>query len=222
MRRVMRESPGGADIVQNKISALVIYETSFMASSVERLLSENGFHVVANMIDGPKTRDLEFETPPDICVIGCHAQGFDDLCIWLRERFQGSRLVLLDTSDRAKIGHAESNQPLDGCIFLDLSPDLIVAGLQLVNEGVLVLSDEAMRAANHAIQPCASHLSALTPREVSVLELIGQGMSNKLIARKLDITESTVKAHLNSVLRKTGTSNRTQAARWAFEQGQLA
>jgi two-component system nitrate/nitrite response regulator NarL len=47
-------------------------------------------------------------------------------------------------------------------------------------------------------------------------------MANKVIARELGIAESTVKAHLNAVLRKTGTSNRTQAARWAFLNGEVA
>ena len=97
-----------------------------------------------------------------------------------------------------------------------------MAGLKLVSEGVFVFPDAGTKASNDAMRLCGTQATTLTPREVAVLELIGQGMANKVIARKLDITESTVKAHLNSVLRKTGTSNRTQAARWAFEHGQVA
>lgn len=207
----------GDEIVKDEISVFVVYETSFMASSVERLLTDTGFNVIANVTGKFCPDDLAFDRAPDICIIGCHSQGIDELCERLRDHFGGSRLVLLDTSDRVELGRVASNQRLDGCISLDLSPDLIAASLKLVSEGVLVFPDAATKAANDAMRSCGSQLSTLTPREAAVLELIGQGMANKVIARKLDITESTVKAHLNSVLRKTGTSNRTQAARWAFE-----
>ena len=209
-------------MVENKISVLVSYEKPFMASSVERLLTDRGFDVIANATGEQHLRELVLDSPPDMCIVGAHSQGIFELCGFLEELFEDSRLVLLDTSDRVELACAAANQRLDGCISLDLPPDLIAAGLKLVSEGVFVFPDAATKATNDAMRPCGANVSTLTPREVAVLELIGQGLANKVIARELDITESTVKAHLNSVLRKTGTSNRTQAARWAFEHGQVA
>jgi len=209
-------------MVEKRISVLVSYEKPFMASSVERLLMERGFEVITNVTDQASIESLDLAEPPDMCIFGCHSQGLYELCGWLQDRFGESRLVLLDTSDRVALGGVASNQRLDGCISLDLSPDLIEAGLKLVSEGVFVFPDAGTKASNDAMRSCGTQATTLTPREVAVLELIGQGMANKVIARKLYITESTVKAHLNSVLRKTGTSNRTQAARWAFEHGQVA
>lgn len=206
-------------MVRKKISVLVSYEKAFMASSVERLLTDKGFAVIATLASDSPIDGLTLDEAPDLCIFGCHSEGISELCDWLRERFEDSRLVLLDTSDCAELGRVASSQRLDGCISLDLSPDLIAAGLTLVSEGIVVFPDAAAKVANDAIRPCEMHRSTLTPREGAVLELIGQGMANKVIARELDITESTVKAHLNSVLRKTGTTNRTQAARWAFEHG---
>jgi DNA-binding NarL/FixJ family response regulator len=55
----------------------------------------------------------------------------------------------------------------------------------------------------------------LTPRERQVLELLGQGLANKQISRKLNIKEKTVKAHLTSVFQQIGVSDRTAAALWA-------
>ena len=55
----------------------------------------------------------------------------------------------------------------------------------------------------------------LSPRELEVLTLVASGMPNKLIARKLEISEKTVKAHLTSVFSQLGVSDRTQAALWA-------
>jgi len=59
----------------------------------------------------------------------------------------------------------------------------------------------------------------LTPRELDILRCLTEGASNKLIARDLGITESTVKIHMKSLIRKIGAQNRTQAALWAIESG---
>jgi DNA-binding NarL/FixJ family response regulator len=52
----------------------------------------------------------------------------------------------------------------------------------------------------------------LTPRQLAVLAMIGQGLSNKLIAAKLEIAESTIKMHITAIFKALGVSNRTQAA----------
>ena len=64
-----------------------------------------------------------------------------------------------------------------------------------------------------------SPLDELSPREREVLAMVAQGLPNKLIARRLEISEKTVKAHLTSVFRRIGVTDRTQAALWAAEQG---
>ena len=57
----------------------------------------------------------------------------------------------------------------------------------------------------------------LTPREREVLHLLSEGLANKLIARRLGISERTVKAHLTRIYEQLGVSDRTQAALWALE-----
>ncbi len=59
----------------------------------------------------------------------------------------------------------------------------------------------------------------LTDRERQVLRLVGAGLANKAIARRLEISEKTVKAHLTSVFHRIGVSDRTQAALWAARHG---
>lgn len=64
--------------------------------------------------------------------------------------------------------------------------------------------------------------SLLSPREISVLNLLSEGLSNKYIARELDIAEPTVKCHVKSILRKLGVRNRFEAAMWVLRaRGQL-
>jgi two-component system nitrate/nitrite response regulator NarL len=58
----------------------------------------------------------------------------------------------------------------------------------------------------------------LSPREIQILNCLKEGAPNKAIARKLDITEATIKVHVKAILRKIGASNRTQAAMWASKR----
>ena len=60
--------------------------------------------------------------------------------------------------------------------------------------------------------------SPLTERESQVLAMVGNGLPNKAIARRLGITERTVKAHLTSIFQRLGVTDRTQAALWAQRQ----
>ncbi len=62
-------------------------------------------------------------------------------------------------------------------------------------------------------------LSNLTPRERAILECLTEGASNKMIARKLGVSDATVKVNIKTLLRKINVSNRTQAATWAVQQG---
>ena len=100
--------------------------------------------------------------------------------------------------------------------FLD-NPDLVV-GLfvpRLAAPGALYLPMEPLRPAAPAEAPAPRRKAAaeigLSPRQAQVLELLLKGLPNKLIARKLDISENTTKIHVSAVLRVLGVSTRTQA-----------
>ncbi|MXQ14650.1 hypothetical protein GR328_25015 [Microvirga makkahensis] len=92
-----------------------------------------------------------------------------------------------------------------------------------------VLLSGAMDAAPDQDRPCCdngaeesglSDLRAcgLSARETQILDCLREGSPNKVIARKLDITEATIKVHVKAILRKIGASNRTQAAMWASQR----
>jgi DNA-binding NarL/FixJ family response regulator len=100
--------------------------------------------------------------------------------------------------------------------YLPKSSGLAIAkhALQLVRGGGVYVPSEALGEAVPAVVPVAPEQedsTALTPRQAAVLALLQQGMSNKAIARELDIGEITVKAHVSAILRKLGVDNRLQA-----------
>ncbi len=98
----------------------------------------------------------------------------------------------------------------------DASADQIDAGIRAVAAGLLVRSAEAPRPAFDAI--VEQELNLLTPREVEVLAAIGNGLSNKAVARQLGISQHTVKFHVESLLRKLGAASRAEAVHKGLRQ----
>jgi two-component system nitrate/nitrite response regulator NarL len=122
-------------------------------------------------------------------------------------------------------------QGIDGYLTTTISAEALAAYLSLVMMGESVVSSAALAMMSEtaqllkfADQPVSDgpwdgvnrrDRHGLTYREASVLRCLMEGESNKVIAFKCDITESTVKVHIKSICRKLGVSNRTKAALWA-------
>jgi two-component system, NarL family, nitrate/nitrite response regulator NarL len=122
----------------------------------------------------------------------------------------------------------------DGLLTFDISANMMVHSLDLIQKGERVVPRELMQAlsarpqqdrnqSTRSVQTARPGRSqAPSPREAEILQRLLQGHSNKTIARELGITETTVKVHLKSLLRKISASNRTQAAIWALNNGYSA
>jgi two-component system, NarL family, nitrate/nitrite response regulator NarL len=113
---------------------------------------------------------------------------------------------------------------ISGLLNKDISPETFLHSLHLVATGekvfpihsAFLISAEESKTSVSRSQPAAPDLSA---REVKVLQCLAGGLPNKLIARELNITETTVKAHVKTVMRKVDVENRTQAAIWCIGKG---
>ena len=112
------------------------------------------------------------------------------------------------------LGGSEESQP--GLLVRDASPEQIDAAIRAVAAGLLVRPGEALRPAFDAI--AEQELNLLTPREVEVLAAIGNGLSNKAVARQLGISQHTVKFHVESLLRKLGAASRAEAVHKGLRQ----
>jgi two-component system nitrate/nitrite response regulator NarL len=111
-----------------------------------------------------------------------------------------------------------------GYLLSTISKEALAHSLRLIQLGETVFPSDlanAWPARSMHRRPAASNevLETLTPRENDILDCLTEGASNKVIARNLGITESTVKIHMKSLIRKIGVQNRTQAALWAIESG---
>jgi DNA-binding CsgD family transcriptional regulator len=112
------------------------------------------------------------------------------------------------------LGGNDAAQP--GLLPRDASADQIDAAIRAVAAGLLVRSAETPRPAFDAIPE--QEVNLLTPREVEVLAAIGNGLSNKAVARQLGISQHTVKFHVESLLRKLGAASRAEAVHKGLRQ----
>jgi DNA-binding NarL/FixJ family response regulator len=126
-------------------------------------------------------------------------------------------VVLTSFSDREQILGA-LDAGASGYLLKDAEPDELARAVRAAAKGEAPLDPRAGRELL-AARAAGSPLDVLSDREREVLAMVARGLPNKLIARELAISEKTVKAHLTSVFRAIGVTDRTQAALWAERNG---
>lgn len=148
----------------------------------------------------------------------------------LKDAYPESRIVILtqniDLTLKELADVLERN--LDACLTDDTAPSVIMQTLDLVMLGERVfpfalitsmLSEQiGQKRGPDVSRPVVATFSA---RERQILEMLPRGLSNKFIARELQISEPTVKVHIRTLLRKIGAVNRTQAALWAARHAEM-
>jgi DNA-binding NarL/FixJ family response regulator len=127
------------------------------------------------------------------------------------------RVVVLTSSSGSQEVLGALDAGAIGYLLKDASPDELRGGIRAAAQGESPLSPKAARVliGERGADPAPT----LSPREAEVLALVAEGMPNKLIARRLGISEGTVKAHLTRVYQQIGVTDRTQAALWAKGRG---
>ena len=126
------------------------------------------------------------------------------------------KTVLFTVSDSGEDVQEALKLGVDGYLLKDMEPELNIIDIRKILRGELVISPNlasilAQTLRTPSIEDIASNL---TSRELQVIQMIAEGLSNKMIANNLDIAESTVKVHVKHILSKTGLRTRVEAAVW--------
>jgi len=128
-------------------------------------------------------------------------------------------VVLLDSTDSALIG-AALRAGIRSVLSWDATPQEIESAVQAVHAGLVAMTPASLAALLPDAQLFNDELAeALSGREQEVLDLLAEGLSNKLIAQGLNISEHTVKTHVASIFVKLGASSRTEAVSQAIRRG---
>lgn len=132
----------------------------------------------------------------------------------------GARVLVLSSFADDEHIFAAMQAGAAGYLLKDVDPDALAEAIREVRRGRPALHpDVAARLMRRVADPAGAATESLTPREREVLRLVVEGYANKQIARRLLITEKTVKTHVSSILQKLGVADRTAAAVLAIRQG---
>ncbi|QIG46066.1 response regulator transcription factor [Nocardioides anomalus] len=157
------------------------------------------------------------ETAPDVVLMDLSMpvlDGVEATRRLLREVPTARVVVLTSFADTARVQEALRAGAV-GYLLKDSEPATLLAAVRSAAAGSGPIDPRVTAA---LLEPTAAQdedAEALSPREREVLELVAQGLANKQIARRLGITERTVKAHVGSLFRRIGVADRTSAALWA-------
>jgi DNA-binding NarL/FixJ family response regulator len=201
------------------ITLLIADDHPLVRNALTRLLGDvEDIDVVAVTTNGRETVAVALESSPDVVLMDLEMPELNGIEATRALKAAGSsaRVVILTTfSDRERIIGALDAGAL-GYLLKDAEPEEIIRGVRAAAQGDSPLAPRAAREMlterTNATPAGATNLSA---REQEVLALVAEGLPNKLIARRLEISEKTVKAHLTSVFSEIGVTDRTQAALWA-------
>jgi DNA-binding NarL/FixJ family response regulator len=180
--------------------------------------------VVGSASDGEEAIRVCGEQQPDVVLMDVRMPGVDG--IEATRRLAGTKVIILTTFDLDDYVYDALSAGASGFLLKDAGAERLFEAVRVVAAGEALLAPAVTRRliAEFArqrprVRPTPERLSELTPREVEVLRLIAEGLSNLEIADRLVLSDETVKTHVSRVLFKLGLRDRTQAVVTAYESG---
>lgn len=213
------------NIMNDKSTILLIDDHPMLRNGVKQLISlEPSLQVIGEAGDGKTGIQIAEEQDPDLILLDLNMPGMNgfETLDELRKRELSGRIILFTVSNYSDDLVNALKRGADGYLLKDMEPEELIVALKEAASGKLVVSPTLASVLAESLRENTtqddSNISTLTPREADILELISQGLSNKMIARKLDIAESTVKVHVKHLLKKLNLKSRVEAAVWVLQQ----
>ncbi len=205
-----------------RLKVLVADDHELMLEAIRIALEQasDDFEIVAMTSHGPRVLPLVAQTQPDLVLLDLRMPKMDGLtCLeLLRKRHPGVKTVVLSGLDGPEVVHSAFNRGATAFIRKNIDPRDLPSALRQAAEGTVVHQTFG--------DPDQSRLASandvgLSDRELSVLNALGEGLSNKEIAKQLWLAEQTVKFHLTNIYRKLGVTTRNEAVHNAYRRGLL-
>ncbi|AOO82148.1 response regulator transcription factor [Bosea vaviloviae] len=210
------------------IETAVLSDNALLREGITQLLNGARFRVSQRTASLDPHRHENGQKSPDLFIV-----VIDDMSCSIvgdiKRQFKSAKIVALALRGSRELMHRAVQLGAVGYLVESISAQDLIMSLEVViangavfpPELLLQLSEVAI-APQRLLQGAqrradGSPFSGLSGREVSILEGLMLGESNKVIARKLEIAEATVKVHVKAILRKLRVRNRTQAAMWAMQ-----
>ncbi len=210
-----------------QIRILVVDDHTLFRRGLTALLSRDPqFEVVGDAADAGEAQRRAQALQPDLILLDNHLPGVNgvDALPALREAAPAARVLMLTVSEDEQDLAAALRGGACGYLLKTIEGDALASAIRRAMRGESVVAEEmtgklvaAFQATSAPAPLAAAPGEGLSPRELEILRLIARGASNKEIGRELGIAETTVKIHVQHLLRKLRLSSRVQAAVYASE-----
>lgn len=211
-----------------ELSVLLVDDHSLFRSGTRLLLQgENGLRIVGEAADGLEAVKSAHQLKPDVVLLDLHLPGLSGLeaLRLIKQDLPDCLVMMLTVSEDAQDLAEALRSGADAYVLKNAEAAYLIDSIKKMAAGESTISleltkkliDPSCRAGGNA--PGARSVDLLTPRERDVVSFLAKGESNKVIARHLDVSENTVKIHVQNILKKLHLSSRVQIAVYAIGNG---
>ena len=216
-----------------KIQVVVVDDHPFFRQGVRDVLNaEPDIEVIGESGDGDDALDMLKNLKPDVALLDVNLPKLNGLQITqiIKNDCSDINVIILTAYDDEEQIYRAIRLGASAYFAKDVDPNHLIDTVRAVAEGYYVIANKRLTPAQaeqwllelyrrYGITPEDTTFPPLTNREMEILELIIEGLSNKEIALRLSISQQTVKNHVTSILAKLNLSDRTQAAIYALRHG---
>jgi two-component system, NarL family, response regulator YdfI len=210
------------ETAMRRLKVLVADDHELMLEGVRLALAQaqDEFEIVAVTTRGPQVLPLVARTQPDLVLLDLRMPGMDGLtCLeLLRQRHPGVKAIVLSGVDAPDVIRSAFNRGAVAFVRKHVDPRDLPSVLRQALNGTVTHQTFGEPAETEAE---TAKDAGLSEREMSILRALGEGLSNKQIAKRHWLAEQTVKFHLTNIYRKLGVGTRTEAVHVAYRSGLL-
>ena len=201
-----------------RLKVLVVDDHRLMLEAIRvQLERENDITVVGCLDSGETVVALVGQTGPDVVLLDVRMPGMDGLTVLehLQARYPSIAVVMLSGIEDPVLVRAALERGAAAFVLKGIDPRDLAGAVRQVMRGTIFRALDRPRVGTLS----ALEEAGLSPRELSILEALESGGSNREIAERLFVAEQTVKFHLTNIYRKLGVSSRTEAVHYAYANG---
>ncbi len=215
--------------MESPIRVLLVDDHTLFRSGIKALLQrQKDFEVVGEASDGLEGIKRVKSLKPDVVLLDLHMPGISgrEAVRLIVDEAPETKVVMLTVSEDAEDLLDTLKAGAHGYLLKNIDTNFFISAIRSAADGEAVMSPQmtaklmqSVRAVPAAAAPPVFDKERLSPREREILGFLARGASNKEIARSLDLAESTVKIHMQNILKKLNLVSRVQAAVYAVENG---
>lgn len=204
----------------NTIRVLIVDDHTIVREGLVTLFETMAdLALIGEASNGLEAIKLYDELVPDVILMDLMMPEMDGISAIrsIRQSHPDAAILVLTSFKEQEMVQAAIEEGALGYVLKNITADELASAIRLVSQGDPVLSPEATRALIHAATNPHAPGYELTKRELEVLALLVEGLSNAMIAERLMISSSTVKNHISHILSKLGVATRTEAVAFALQ-----